>query len=1138
MRTACKLVLGLVLFALAGGGFFVARFAIRPLAIDGFAPQIAKALDGRFGHRYEFGFGGTAILTNGYAPALSIDKLSIKEPSGRMILTAPRAEVAVDALSLIFGRVTPKRLKIFDVEVHLALRPDGSLALPMASKAGEAVALTPPLASELAPDAGPKDPDAHALAAKPPRALIVKQMAASIRLVIDTLTNPSSPVAAIDRIGITRGKIVIDDETANQTMVFNGVDLSFEKSSGATRFDLSVEGPNGRWLAAGAASGMPGSERGVALSFSNLSLDEILLATGKRTIGADFDMPLSGKLSVRLQADGVLSEAAGQFEFGEGYLRLEDPDDEPLMIDKVTGGFHWDPAARRIALDRWRLAAGATHFAISGFVTPPLREGDPWSIGLTNAEPNVAGPGRPGEKPIPIDYDNLEARLYLAEKKLVIDRFLFGGPKGGIAMAGGIDWINGPRVRLGASISPAPVGTVLRLWPSFVAAPVRAYLLSHASEGTVERGTLRVDFDAGDLQAMRSGDAPPDAKVLVDFTIANASLAFLPGVPPLRGIVGAGHVTGRTATFTAANAALDAGNGRVLTLSDGSFHVSDFELKPTPAVVEAKVAGSVEAIGQLLSYDALKPYASLSLDTSALRGQAGGSLEIDMKLGPNTSPADTTHKINATVTNFAAEKLIANESLDAATLTVNVDPSGLRASGQGTMFGTPAAIGMEKLAGKPAEATIGLTLDDGFRARQGFGANSGVSGPIGATITAPVGFEGKSRARIELDLSHAAIDIPGVSKPAGKPGKVAFALAVNEAGTLLDQIVVDAGPIQARGSMQLGAGLSLIAAKFPQVKLSPGDDMKIDAIKSGETMKVIVRGTAIDARPFLKSLIFNPPASNGTRPSDGERNDAGPNKEIAFDVNAGILSGYNKQIIAGAELRFAKRGGQISQFAFSGTFGGQPISCNLVGGSTSPQLNLVSEDAGSLLSFLDLYKHMERGRLSVGMHVESDFLNGVLLIDDFVLRDEPALRRLVAEGAPPLETGGRAQKIDANAIAFSKLQVRFQRDGSRLDLSEGTMHGEAIGLTVEGSLDFAHDRVDMSGTFVPVYAFNNMFAKLPVVGLILGGGSDEGLIGVNYRITGLASAPTLNINPLSAIAPGIFRQIFGVSDFDPMRPQR
>jgi hypothetical protein len=1145
--SVCKLVLGLVIFALAGGGFFVARVALGPLAIDGFAPQIAKALDDRFGHRYEFGFGGTAIVRNGYAPALSIDKLSIKEPSGRLILTAPRAEVSVDPLALIVGSVTPRRLEIFDVEVHLALRPDGSLAMPVASNPGEAVALTPPLASALARDsslppldAGTKDPAAQALAAKPPRALIVKQMAASIRLVIDTLTNPASPAAAIDHIGITRGKIVIDDETANQTMVFNGVNLGFDKSSGATRFDLSVEGPNGRWLASGVAGGMPGSERGLSLSFSNLSLDEILLATGTRTIGADFDMPLSGRLSVRLQADGMLSEAAGQFEFGAGYLRLEDPDYEPLMIDKVTGGFHWNPAERRISVDRWRLAAGPTHFAISGFVTPPHSEGDPWSIGLTNPEPNVAGPERPGEKPISINHCDLAARLYLAEKKLVVDRFLFGGPQGDIAVAGGIDWTNGPHIRLGASISPAPVSMVLRLWPSFVAAPVRSYLLSRASEGTVEKGTMRLDLDGADLRAMRAGHPPPDAKVLLDFMIANASLAFLPGVPPLRGIDGAGHVTGRTAAFAVANAALDAGDGRVLTLSDGSFRVADFELKPAPAVAEGKVTGSVEAIGELLSYDALKPYAGLSLDLSTLRGQAGGSLEIDMKLGPDTGPADTTLKINATVTNFTAEKLIGNEKLDAATLTVNVDPSGLRASGQGTMFGAPAAIGIEKLAGKQAEATIGLTLNDAFRARQGFGANSGVSGPVGATITAPVvGPGGKTRARIELDLSRAGIEFPGVSKPAGRPGKVAFALAVNDAGALLDQIVVDAGTIQARGNVQLGAGFSLVAAKFSQVKLSAGDDMKIDALKTGETMKVIVRGTAIDARPFLESLIFNPPASNGAGPSNGEeRNDAGPIKEVEFDVKAGVLSGYNKQIITGAELRFAKRGDQITQFTFAGTFAGQPISCNLTGGGASPQLNLVSEDAGSLLLFLDLYKHMERGRLSVGMRLGPDSLAGVLLIDDFVLRDEPALRRLVVEGAPPPDTPGQAQKIDANAIAFNKLQVRFRRNGSRLDLSEGTMHGEAIGLTVQGSLDFVHDQVDMSGTFVPVYAFNNMFAKLPVVGLILGGSSDEGLIGVNYRISGLASAPALNINPLSAITPGIFRQIFGVSDFDPMRPQR
>ena len=108
-------MLGLALLALIGGGFFVVRVALGPLSIKGLGPQIANALDERFGRGYEFSFGETAIVKNGYAPALSIDKLSIKERSGHTLLTAPRAEVSVDTFALILGRVTPKRLEIFDV---------------------------------------------------------------------------------------------------------------------------------------------------------------------------------------------------------------------------------------------------------------------------------------------------------------------------------------------------------------------------------------------------------------------------------------------------------------------------------------------------------------------------------------------------------------------------------------------------------------------------------------------------------------------------------------------------------------------------------------------------------------------------------------------------------------------------------------------------------------------------------------------------------------------------------------------------------------------------------------------------------------------------------------------------------------
>ena len=49
---------------------------------------------------------------------------------------------------------------------------------------------------------------------------------------------------------------------------------------------------------------------------------------------------------------------------------------------------------------------------------------------------------------------------------------------------------------------------------------------------------------------------------------------------------------------------------------------------------------------------------------------------------------------------------------------------------------------------------------------------------------------------------------------------------------------------------------------------------------------------------------------------------------------------------------------------------------------------------------------------------------------------------------------------------------------------------------------------------------------IPILGQILGNGQEGGLIGITYRLSGAMASPTLVVNPISAIAPGIFRQIF------------
>ena len=66
----------------------------------------------------------------------------------------------------------------------------------------------------------------------------------------------------------------------------------------------------------------------------------------------------------------------------------------------------------------------------------------------------------------------------------------------------------------------------------------------------------------------------------------------------------------------------------------------------------------------------------------------------------------------------------------------------------------------------------------------------------------------------------------------------------------------------------------------------------------------------------------------------------------------------------------------------------------------------------------------------------------------------------------------------------------------------------------------------MTGTFLPAYGLNRIFGEIPLIGEILGNGRDKGLIGITFKLSGAAKSPELTVNPISLVAPGIFRQIF------------
>lgn len=1093
-------------------GWFYQRLSKGPIELTDFSGPLAAAFSSRMGGEYAVKLGPMVIEDSEHGPRIAISGFAMTGENGREIVAAPKAEVSVNPLPLLFGSVSPRRLEVMDVEVRMSVLPDGAVAVSAGSEPLVLTGAARPSGAEPAAPAGRVD-----------QADVMTRLGEALRTLLDAATRADSPIGALKRLGISRGRLVFDDQKTQQLTVFDDFELDLDKTDGSARLALSAKGPNGRWKLEALAKGRPGEARELDISLTDVTLDELLLVLGTRQPGFDFDMPLSSRLTVALGADGKIVRAGGRFSAGAGFFFLDDPDAEPVQIDEISGAFDWNKDTRRFELGRTVFHAGETHFTVSGSVTPPAAPGQAWRIDGRTTERGVFGPERPNQKPITVERASFGAAVSPDSRRFAIDKLEVVGPDVNLAMqAEVLVTEEGPHVRMKGAAGRMPALAVVRLWPSAVAAPVRGWFLRSLHEGVLEQADLWFDFDPQTVSMLKADQPPPDDKLRLSFTLSNAAVTAMDGLPPLSAIDGTGTVTGRTSTFLATRGAMDVAPNQRLNLVEGSFSVPDTRVKPTPAAINLRMNGPLDAVADLFDRDALKSYAQLPIDSTTVKGQIEGRMVIDMKLGDNVPPEDTSVRASATLSNFSVDKLVGKEKLENATLNVTAERGIMRAAGQGRMFGAPATIELRKAsANLPTEAVIGMTLDESARAKLGLSFGNALSGQIGARLTAALGQKDKSRAQVEIDFTRAGIDnlLPGYTKPVGRAAKASFVLVNDPDGPDLDNFVFDGGAAYAKGAIELSPSGAFESAKFSQVRLSPGDDMRVEAEQTKDGLKLIVRGGSVDSRPFVKLL------------TTGGARDAGAQKDFELDLRAASVGGNNKQSASNVELKLARRNGGIRQFQLSGRFGRDAVSGTMVraANAQAQQVAITTNDAGALLNFFDFYKRMEGGRLQLVAQIDDGVIDGTVSVRDFIVRNEPALRRLVTEGVAARDRSGQI-RIDTTAAAFTRLQVSFTRGQGRIELRDGVIYGPEAGTTVEGWIDTIYDRVNMTGTFVPAYGLNNFFSKIPIFGMILGGGANEGLFGVNFRISGPATAPVLTVNPLSAIAPGFLRKIFGAGE--------
>ena len=263
---------------------------------------------------------------------------------------------------------------------------------------------------------------------------------------------------------------------------------------------------------------------------------------------------------------------------------------------------------------------------------------------------------------------------------------------------------------------------------------------------------------------------------------------------------------------------------------------------------------------------------------------------------------------------------------------------------------------------------------------------------------------------------------------------------------------------------------------------------------------------------------------------DGSTNELPP-LEVSLRVDE-LLIGEGEGL-RGVDGKASYDGKRWTEATMAGDFGagGEPLEFAMSSEDGVRKVKITSADAGAVAQAIGFYDNAVGGNMELSALIDDSQtgspVKGSLQISEFTLVKAPTLTRILTlaslEGIVKLLSGGRG-------ISFVGLEVPFELNNGTLKISEARAFGPALGVTASGTYQLATDETDINGTIVPAYTVNSLLGNIPVLGNLLIGGKGEGVFALTYTVRGVGDGTEVQVNPLSALAPGFLRRFVSLLD--------
>ena len=1001
-------------------------------------------------------------------PQASLRNLGIFDANGAEIARVNSVSAGFSPLQVVSGVLKPETLRLRGVEITLRRRKDGQFALSFGSGSGTTNDL-PGLLDAL-DDAFSQPPVEH----------VQSLSADGLTISIEDARSGRFWQVTEGQLDVRRGSEGLDISVAFD--VFNGTE------------DLAE-------IVIGIATKSANSSATIGTSFKNATTEDIAAQSPALSFLGVLDAPIAGSLRAAFDESGTLGTFAGTLGIGAGALKASE-DVEPVKFQSAKTYFAFDPQAQKLTFSEVSVKSDDVNFKANGHAY--LRDfTDGWPealIGQFALTELSAHPAELYETPITMDGGAADFRLRLNPFSVDIGQMVITGKSERFVAAGklepqGTGWNMGGDL----SINSIERDRLLELWPVSMIPNTRKWIAGHMPVGTFT-----------DVRVASRADPDGNVKRLISWNFSDATLHYINAQPPLANAAGYATINGNAMTIVFEAGTITSPLGQPIDMSGSVVRIPDVSSKPAIAELHLSGKSEIRAILSLMDMAPFKVLKNAAFGPEIADGRTIFSAEISFPLKRQIGFADVTYSLDAGLIDVSTSDLIPGRMLTGRRLEFHADNGGLEISGPAKLGQVASEIIWRQIS--DPEHAGKSTVTGSVELSQAFVDEFDIGVPNGTVSGSGIGqFEvflesGVSpRFTLASDLNRMSLRIPqvGWSKPKNATGRLWVAGSLGARPDITSLELKSSGLNAVGGRVSFNANGTMRNARFERVRLGGWLDAPITfTARSGGTPAISVGGGTLDIR---KTTFGGASGNNNASAGGGAPINLAMDRVIFSD---GIsLTSFRGDVNTGGGL--------------SGTFtarinGGVPISGRLAPSSNGTSVQINSADGGAVLRDAGVVEYASGGKMTLSLipRAENGVYDGQLRIKNTRVKNAPGLTDLLSA----LSIVGLLEQMDGQGIAFSAMEADFRLSPRSVHLKRSSAVGASLGVSLDGVYDLTNSRMQMQGVVSPVYFLNAIGEFLTRKG--------EGLFGFSYTLTGSSSSPKVNVNPLSILTPGMFREIF------------